>query len=204
MRAFIRWLGRIISSVLTIALVIILFPHLSRFAAKIMPDESGAAIKASAILSEKLVHTSRLETLRVNADGVLNYDIQAAFIGSVANINASYRYEASFGIDLQKVTMHVSDNTITFVLPEIEVLMDHLSPSEVYRDDFWYPGFSDKDYENLLENERLKCRERYLSGEYHEELWQASIEAFEQTISPWLSSVHGQLEFRYEKAAEPN
>ena len=199
MRAFVRWLGRIIGSALTIVLVIILFPHLSRLAAKFMPDESGAAIKASAILAEKLEQSSRLETLRVSADGVLNYDIQAAFIGSVANINASYCYDASFGIDLQKVQMQASGNELTFYLPETEVLLDSLTPSEVYRDDFWYPGFSDQDYENLLENERLLCRERYLSGEYEETLWQASVEAFEKTISPWISNIQSQLVFRYEK-----
>ncbi len=199
MRAFVRWLGRIIGSALTIVLVIILFPHLSRLAAKLMPDESGAAIKASAILAEKLEQSSRLETLRVSADGVLNYDIQAAFIGSVANINASYCYDASFGIDLQKVQMQASGNELTFYLPETEVLLDSLTPSEVYRDDFWYPGFSDQDYENLLENERLLCRERYLSGEYEETLWQASVEAFEKTISPWISTIQGRLVFRYEK-----
>ena len=105
MKAFMRWLSRIFGSAITIVLVIVLFPHLSRLAAKFMPDESGSAIKASAILSEKLEHSSRLETFRVSADGVLNYDIQAAFIGTVATINASYRYDASFGIDLQKVKM---------------------------------------------------------------------------------------------------
>lgn len=198
MRAFMRWLGRILGSAITIVLVIVLFPHLSRLAAKFMPDESGAAIKASAILAEKLEHSSRLETFRVSADGVLNYDIQAAFIGSVATINASYRYDASFGIDLQKVKMQASGSEITFFLPEIEVLLDSVTPSEVYRDDFWYPGFSDQDYEKLFEDERLSCQEKYLSGEYREKLWQASIEAFEQTIAPWLNSIHGQLVFHYE------
>lgn len=199
MKAFMRWLSRIIGSAITIVLVIVLFPHLSRLAAKFMPDESGSAIKASAILSEKLEHSSRLETFRVSADGVLNYDIQAAFIGTVATINARYRYDASFGIDLQKVMMQASGNEITFFLPEVEVLMDNLTPSEIYRDDFWYPGFSDQDYERLLETERLNCREKYLSGEYQEQLWQASLDAFEQTIASWLTSIHSQLVFHYER-----
>lgn len=198
MKALLRWLARIISSVLTISLVIVLFPHLSRIAARIMPDESGAAIKASAILTEKLTNSGRLETLQISADGVLNYDIQAAFVGSVATINAAYQYEASFGIDLQKVKMQATGNEITFFLPEPEVLLDSLTPVEVYRNDFWYPGFSDQDYEALMENERLKCRERYLSAEYQEQLWQASIDAFERTIAPWLTALHGQLTFHYE------
>lgn len=198
MKALLRWFGRIVGSVLTISLVIILFPHLSRIAATIMPDESGAAIKASAILSEKLANSSRLETMQISAEGVLNYDIQAAFIGSVATINAAYRYEASFGIDLQKVQMQATGDEITFLLPEAEVLLDSLTPVEVYRNDFWYPGFSDQDYEKLMENERIKCRERYLSAEYQEQLWQASINAFESTIAPWLTAIHAPVIFHYE------
>lgn len=199
MKALFRWLARIISSVLTITLVIVLFPHISRLAAKLMPDESGAAIKASAILSEKLSHSSRLETLHIDTDGVLSYDIQAAFVGSVATINAAYQYEASFGIDLQKVKLQASGDEITVFLPETEVLLDSLTPVEVYRNDFWYPGFSDQDYETLMENERVKCRERYLSAEYEEQLWQANIEAFESTIAPWLTSLQEQLTFHYEQ-----
>ena len=103
------------------------------------------------------------------------------------------------GIDLQKVKMQASGNEITFFLPEVEVLMDNLTPSEIYRDDFWYPGFSDQDYEKLLETERLRCREKYLSGEYQEQLWQASLDAFEQTIASWLTSIHSQLVFHYER-----
>lgn len=202
MKAFFRWLARIISSVLTITLVIVLFPHISRLAAKLMPDESGAAIKASAILSEKLSHSSRLETLHIDTDGVLSYDIQAAFVGSVATINAAYQYEASFGIDLQKVRLQASGDEITVFLPETEVLLDSLTPVDVYRNDFWYPGFSDQDYETLMENERIKCRERYLSAEYEEQLWQANIEAFESTIAPWLTSLQAQLTFHYEQLSD--
>ena len=198
MKAFFRWLARMISSVLTIILVIVLFPHISRLTEKLMPDESGAAIKASAILAEKLSHSSRLETLHIDTDGVISYDIQAAFIGSVATINAAYQYEASFGIDLQKVKMQATGNEITFFLPETEVLLDNLTPVEVYRDDFWYPGFSDQDYETLMENERVKCREHYLSAEYQDQLWQAKVEAFENTIAPWLTSLQAQLTFHYE------
>lgn len=203
MKAFLRWLGKIVGSVVTILLVIILFPHISKLAAKLMPDESGAAIRTSAILASKLENSARLETLVVAEDGVLSYDIQAAFIGSVATINASYKYEASFGIDLSKVELQISGNTITFILPTPEVLQDTLTPNEVYRDDFWYPGFSDEDYEKLMENERLARRAYYLSGEQEARLWDSTVAAFEQTIASWMQDVNTNLTFQYEKAAAP-
>lgn len=203
MRAFFRWLAKVVGSALTIVLVIVLFPHISRLAAKLMPDESGAAIKASAILSSRLESSARLETLKVQEDGVLNYDIQAAFIGTVATLNVSYRYDASFGVDLSKVAMQVEGNEITFTLPQPEVLQDSLTPAEVYRDDFWYPGFSDEDYEKLLEDERIARRTVYLSGENEALLWDSTVEAFEKTISTWLQDLNANLIFRYKQAEAP-
>lgn len=204
MKGFLRWLAKIVGSAVTIVLVIVLFPHISRFASKLMPNEAGAAIKTSAILADKLESSARLETLRVEADGVLNYDIQAAFIGSVANINATYKYEASFGIDLRKVVLQTAGNEITFILPEPEVLQDSLTPNEIYRDDFWYPGFSDADYEKLMEDERLACRNAYLSGENAEQLWNATVSVFTDTISAWLKNSNADLTFRYERANTPD
>ena len=198
MKSFFRWLGKVIGSALTIILVIVLFPHISKLAARLMPDESGAAIKVSAILAQRLESSARLETLKVQEEGVLNYDIQAALIGSVANINASYVYEASFGIDLSKVLLQPSGDQLVFVLPEPELIQDNLTPKEVYRDDFWFPGFSDSDYEKLMENERVARRDIYLNGEKLEQLKAATIAAFESTIQVWLQDVDAALSFQYE------
>lgn len=202
MKAFFRWLAKVLGSALTVILVIVLFPHVSKIAARLLPDESGAAIKASAILSSKFENSARLETFKVEEDGVLNYDIQAALIGSVANINVSYDYAASFGIDLSKVTMVPSGNVITFTLPKAELIQDSLTPKEIYRDDYWFPGFSDEDYENLLQEERLARRDVYLNGAQQENLWNATVAAFEQTISAWLQSLNASLSFNYIQAEE--
>lgn len=203
MKAFLRWLAKAAGSALTIILVIIFFPFISKLAQSLMPDESGAAIKASAVLSSKLEKSARLETLKVEEEGILHYDIQAAFIGSVADMNVSYRYDASFGLDLSLVTMQINGNEIIFTLPLPELIQDSLTPQEIYRNDFWYPGFSDSDYEKVLEDERLARRSNYLKGENNSILWDASVEAFEKTISSWLSEASiKQLTFSY-KQHEP-
>ena len=204
MRAFFRWLAKIIGSALTVILVVILFPYVSRLAARLLPDESGAAIRASAVLATKLENSARLETLKVEEDGVLNYDIRAAFIGSVAQVNVSYKYEASFGIDLNEVTMQVSGNELVFTLPQPALIQDVLTPSEVYQDDFWYKGFTLEDYEKLLESERIARREEYLSGDASAQLWDATIEALEKTIAAWLKDVNSSLTLTYLQAESPN
>lgn len=201
-KAFFKWIGRIVGSAFAAILVIVFLPHMSRIAEQFMPDESGAAIRASAVLAEKLENSSRLETMKVDTSGVLEYEIKAAFIGTVANINTSYHYRASFGIDLQKVEMQINGRQITFFLPQPEVLQDSLTPVEVYKDDFWFPSFSENDYLKLLENEREACRNKYLSGEYAETLWKDTIEAFEITITPWIQNVNSNLTFVYEKAGD--
>ena len=197
MKAFFRWAAKVFGSALTTVLVIILFPYASRLADALLPDEGGAAIRTSAVLAAKLENSARLETLKVEEEGVLHYDIRAAFIGSVAEVNVSYRYEASFGIDLSQVTMQVMNGEIIFTLPQPTLIQDVLTPSEVHKEDFWYKGFSMEDYEKLLESERVARRDNYLSGENRQQLLDATITAFENTIAAWLKNMNASIKLTY-------
>ena len=199
MKAFFRWIAKIIGSALTVVLVLVLLPYASKLAAKFMPDESGAAIRASAIIASHLEESARLETFKIEEEGVLNYDIQAAFLGNVGSINVRYEYAGSFGIDLRKVLMQVTGNDVIFQLPPPEVIQDALTPVEAYRDDFWYPGFSDDDYAELLESERIARREAQLSGENGQQLAEVSLRMFENTIAAWIQEVNGNVNFRFEQ-----
>lgn len=201
MRTFFRWVAKIIGNTIAVILVIVLFPYASRIVEKVMPDESATAIKTSMVLAAKLENSSRLETLKVSEDGALHYDIRAAFLGTVGTVDAAYRYEASFGIDLSKVMMNVKGNKILFILPSPEIIQDTLTPSDVYHDDFWYKGFTFDDYEKLLEDERLERRAVYLSGDKTEMLWDATVAAFEKTIAQWMNGVNGHLVFEYVEAS---
>lgn len=197
MKAFLRWAAKVFGGALTTVLVIILFPYASRLADALLPDEGGAAIRTSAVLAAKLENSARLETLKVEEEGVLHYDIRAAFIGSVAEVNVSYRYEASFGIDLSQVTMQVMNGEIIFTLPQPTLIQDVLTPSEVHKEDFWYKGFSMEDYEKLLESERVARRDNYLSGENRQQLLDATITAFENTIAAWLKNMNASIKLTY-------
>lgn len=200
MKSILRWLAKIIGSVLTMILVVVLFPYASQWAVKLLPDESGTAIRASAVLASKLENSARLETLKVAEDGVIHYDIQAAFIGTVAEVNVSYKYEASFGINLNEVTMRITGNEIIFTLPQPVLIQDVLTPSEVYQNDFWYKGFTLEDYEKLLESERIARREAYLLGDARTQLWEETLAAFDKTIAAWLKDVNGNLKLTYLQA----
>lgn len=196
MKAFFRWLGRIVASALTLVLTLALLPYASRLIARIMPDESGATIRASAVISTRLKESSRLETQQVTQVGVMYHQIMAAFIGPVADVNVEYQYDASIGIDLSKVVMQRAGSTLVFYIPDVEVLNDSLTPIESTRNDWWYPFLSDKDYNRMLEEERVLRRDTYLS-ENRDLLWEASVTAFEKTIGAWLQDVGGQVTFRF-------
>lgn len=199
MRSLVRWIAKVTGSAMTIVLVVVLLPHVARLIGQIMPDESGTAIKASAIIAARMEESARLETYKVEEDGVLNYDIRAAIIGTVANINVRYKYEGSFGLDLSKVQMQVVGNELIFRLPDPEVIQDALTTMEAYRDNFWYPGFSDDDYGKLLEDERLTRREAHLTGDKGQQLVDVSKKMFESTVTAWIQSVNANVKIRFDQ-----
>jgi len=150
-----KWLLGLITSALTLVLVIVLLPYAAKWVARIMPDESAAAIRASVVLSQKLEQSAKLETLHVTEEGALNYEVKAAFLGTVASINADYTYEGSFGIDLQQVTMTRDGSVLTLILPAPELLLDALTPADITRDSALYPYLDDNDLQRVLEDERV-------------------------------------------------
>lgn len=194
-----KWLLGLISSALTIVLVIVLLPYATKWVARVMPDESAAAIRASVVLSQELSQSAKLETLHVTEAGALNYEVKAAFLGTVASITAEYTYEGSFGIDLRRVTMTRSGTVLTLTLPAPELLLDSLSPSDITRDSALYPYLDDNDLQRVLAEERQNCRARYLSGDHADSLWDATVAAMEQTVAQWLGDV-GNFTIRYERA----
>lgn len=195
MKRFLRWILKVFTCALTLVLVFVMLPYAVKLAGRLMPDESGAAIKASAIIASKLENSSRLETLRVEEEGVLDYSVKPAFLPTVAEITAKYRYEASFGVDLSKVTIELADDHLTFILPPFELIQDSITPTEIYRDDYWYPWIKDEKYEKLFEDERKTRREVYLSGEQSAALWEATTASFEKTIISWMQELNTQLSF---------
>lgn len=144
-----KWLLGLITSALTLVLVIVLLPYAAKWVARIMPDESAAAIRASVVLSQKLEQSAKLETLHVTEEGALNYEVKAAFLGTVASINADYTYEGSFGIDLQQVTMTRDGSVLTLTLPAPELLLDSLTPADITRDLALYPYLDDNDLQRV-------------------------------------------------------
>ena len=176
MKAIGKWFAKMVGSALTMVLVIVMLPHISKLVSRLLPDGSQNAVTVSAVLSRNMASSSRLETARIDDEGVISSSVDALLIGEVQNVVIQYRYEASLGIDLTKVRMHLAGHTLTVELPPLEVLQDSLTPVNVERNDFWFP-LSESRRQKLIEEEREKCRAYYLEENND------SQTAFEHTVS---------------------
>ena len=197
MKAFLKWLGRVIGTALCLVLVIVMLPYASRWAAQIIPDLTGAAMTTSATLSRKLAQSARLECIQAEREGVLESTVDALLIGTVQSVQIAYDYHASIGIDLSKVEVRVEGSRITLALPEMEVISDSLTPTQIDRKDFWYP-LTDERREKLLQDEREACRAAELDAAKTDEGWAFVTAALENTISGWIGAESPRLTIQYE------
>ena len=197
MKAFLKWLGRVIGTALCLVLVIVMLPYASRWAAQIIPDLTGAAMTTSATLSRKLAQSARLECIQADREGVLESTVDALLIGTVQSVQIAYDYHASIGIDLSKVEVRVEGSRITLALPEMEVISDSLTPTQIDRKDFWYP-LTDERREKLLQDEREACCAAELEAAKTDEGWAYVTAALENTISGWIGAESPRLTIQYE------
>ena len=196
-----KWLARILASVAIIVLVIVMLPYGARLAWKLLPDLSNRAEVVAQTLSRRFEESARLETLKIEEEGVITSSTSALFLGTVQQVTINYRYEASLGIDLRDVLFRSEENTLTLILPAMEVLADSLTPTAIDRNDFWYP-LTDQQRETMLENERLACRSRCLDEQSRsEDTWQRTCRMLDTTIAQWLDSAAG-LTIAYERAED--
>ena len=119
-------------------------------------------------------------------EGVVSSSVDALWIGQVQNVVMEYVYEASIGVDLRKIRMHISGNRLTLTLPSREIINDSITVTQVDKDDFWFP-LSETRRAELIEAERVKCREHYLSE--NEETMQAD----ENTMRVLSDFINGLL-----------
>lgn len=198
MKAFLKWIARIVGAALSLVLVVALLPYTTDLVNLILPDVSSAAERTAGELSHSLERSHRLETIRIADEGTVSNDFDIAGI-YVGGLTFDYEYSASFGIDLSAVQMIVSGSRITFVLPEPELILDAITISNPQRRTFLV-DIKDSDYENFREKERLLCRERYLTGDRSAQLWDATVQAFAETVEPWLNNVDSRLTFEYARS----
>ena len=182
-----RFLLRIVSTALIISLVLVFLPRLTRLVGRLWPDPARTE-RVSALLSHELKDSARLETLTIEDQGVLTATVQAALIGEVQRVTMDYDYHASVGIDLTKVQLSAEDGVLTLVLPPFEILSDSLTPTNVDRQDFWYP-LTEKRRAQLIEEEKSGRAAAILEeAETSPEVWNRTVNTLSGLIRSWLGA----------------
>ena len=182
-----RFVLRVLSTALILTLTLVLLPHVTRLAGRLWPDPARTT-RASEVLRHQLTQTARLETLTVDDEGVMTSTVQAALIGEVQRVTIHYDYHASIGIDLEKVRVSAEGGELTVLLPPLEILSDSLTPTQVDRNDFWYP-LTEGRRARLLEAERTSRAEASLAeARDSASLKEETLGRLQQLITSWLGA----------------
>lgn len=192
-----RWLLSIVSKAFIIILVILLLPFARQIFRLILPDINGEINEQSRIIEQKLLSSKRLEVTKIEEEGILEARTNVIILGTVGKTTIKYRYTASLGIDLSEVILTTDCDRIIFLLPEPVVLNDGIEALVVNRMDFFSHAI-DKSTETLLEEQKKKSREQYLTQpEHQEKIWTDTQKAFEETLCKWLDPI-GERHFSFE------
>ena len=194
-----KWFLSIISITIVIILVILFLPYANQLFHLIIPDITGEINAQSRILEQKLESSNRLEVTTVEEEGILEAKTNVIILGTVGKTTIRYRYTASIGIDLSDVSLVPDSDRIIFYLPDPVVLNDGIEALEVNKKNFFSHAI-DKSTETLLDEQKKKCLEQYMTvPEHREKIWKDTQTAFEETLCKWLDPYgerHYQFEFR--------
>ena len=199
-----KWLLSLLSKALIIILVILLLPLARTLIRRIMPDAAGEIRVQSMILEQKLESSKRLEVTTIDEEGILEAKTNVVILGTVGSTTIRYRYTASVGIDLSKVVMTTDSDRIIFELPDPEILNDGIEALEINKNNFFSKAI-EKSAETLLNEQKLKCREQYITEKQHSErAWEDIRKSFEDTICQWLENFgERHYEFEFVRHNEP-
>ncbi len=192
-----KWLLSLLTKALIIILVILLLPLARTLIRHIMPDAAGEIQVQSMVLEQKLESSKRLEVTTIDEEGILEAKTNVVILGTVGSTTIRYRYTASVGIDLSKVVMTTDSDRIIFELPDPEILNDGIEALEINKNNFFSKAI-EKSAETLLNEQKLKCREQYITEKQHSErAWEDIRKSFEDTICQWLENF-GERHYKFE------
>ena len=82
-------------------------------------------------------------------------------------------------------------------MPDPEVLNDGIEALEINQHNFFSKAI-EKSVEEILNEQRIKCREQYLKeNEYTERNWEDTVKAFRETICSWLDQ-YGERHYQFD------
>ena len=171
-----KWILSLISKAIVIALVIMIVLFASDPLRDLIRNVKGEIDIQSSILKQKMESSKRLEVTTVDEEGTLEASTSVIIFGKVGST--------------------VSDR-IVFIMPDPEVLNDGIEALEINQHNFFSKAI-EKSVEEILNEQRIKCREQYLKeNEYTERNWEDTVKAFRETICSWLDQ-YGERHYQFD------
>lgn len=191
-----KWALGVMTRAIVIALVIMIVLFATEPLRDMLRNVKGEIRIQSAILKQKMESSKRLEVTKVDEEGTLEAKTSVVLLGTVGTTTIRYRYTASVGIDLSKVVMSEENDSIVFMMPEPEILNDGIEALQINKNNLFSKAI-DKSTETLLNEQKLKCREEYISNsKYTDRSWNDTVKAFEETICNWLEQ-YGERHYQF-------
>ena len=192
-----RWFAGLFGRMMVLVMFILLIPYGVDLANRYLPDPVGEIRIQSAVLEQKLRSSQRLEVMTVEEEGILEARTSVIILGTVGSTTIRYRYTASVGIDLSKVILKAESDRIIFELPEPVILNDGIEALEINKHNLFSRAV-EKSVEALLNEQRLKCRNQYLTEKEHSDrAWEETKKAFNETVCTWLEN-YGERHYSFE------
>ena len=184
------------AKVCIIIMVILLLPLARTLFRNLLPDATGEIKVQSVVLAQKLESSKRLEVTTIDEEGILEATTNVVIFGTVGSTTIRYRYTASVGIDLSKVIMTTDSDRIIFSLPDPEVLNDGIEALEIKKNNLFSRAI-EKSIETLLNEQKTKCRNLYVTKQHSDRMWDDIVKSFEETICQWLEN-YGERHYQFE------
>ena len=184
------------AKVCIIIMVILLLPLARTLFRNLLPDATGEIKVQSVVLAQKLESSKRLEVTTIDEEGILEATTNVVIFGTVGSTTIRYRYTASVGIDLSKVIMTTDSDRIIFSLPDPEVLNDGIEALEIKKNNLFSRAI-EKSVETLLNEQKTKCRNLYVTKQHSDRMWDDIVKSFEETICQWLEN-YGERHYQFE------
>ncbi|MBQ8537350.1 MAG: DUF4230 domain-containing protein [Clostridia bacterium] len=156
-----KWLLRLLSAGLILALAVAALPYAGKLISLLCPTPDP--VYATTLLKREMAKVGKLTCMEYTDTGIAAASTSALLLGEVQKVSVPYEYKIALGIDLDKVQITHEEGAILLTLPEVVMLHDSfVVTGDAQIEDFWLP-LSQSRYQRILDDRAAACREEILS-----------------------------------------
>lgn len=186
MKRIVSFLIKIVALILVILLLVTFSGEISGFLRSLLPDAERNTVITTTQVSHELRNMGMLVVSEYTDTGTFVATLPALIIKEAQRVTVPYAYAISFGVDLEKATIHADDHALFVTLPPAEMTHDKLTVTgKVEVQDFLYP-LTEARYQQILDEQTDAFRNAYLEDP---SVYVAAQEMAEEKVAALLQSM---------------